>query len=289
MVKAGGTVTLECNVKEIITYCYLVTWMKVDPRTQTVTTRTMLKDPRRNEVGVCSVILTNAKVSDSGMYYCSAILSEMIHIGNGSRVVILTEKETPGNITESTTIKILSSPESDGSSVPLMCLVSGLVPSQVRVFWLINGREESGRTESAWIDNSDSAKEFIRNQILVQAEEWDRGAECTCVVTFEGQNITKTVQIRNDFDSKCTALLYGASAAAVLVITVTVTIAVCLHCGHPVLADANTRQSVTGSEIIQRQSERRGEANNAIRSSFSEVQYTTLDHKHFGRRTNTDL
>uniref|UniRef100_A0AAY5LBD8 Ig-like domain-containing protein n=1 Tax=Esox lucius TaxID=8010 RepID=A0AAY5LBD8_ESOLU len=100
------------------------------------------------------------------------------------------KKETPGNITESTTIKIFSSPESDGSSVPLLCLVSGLVPSQVRVFWLINGREESGRIESP----CDSAKEFIRNQILVQAEEWDRGAECTCVVEFGGQNITKTVE-----------------------------------------------------------------------------------------------
>ncbi|XP_010872035.2 immunoglobulin kappa light chain [Esox lucius] len=206
MVKTGVNVTLECHLKELITYCHSVTWLKIDPRTATLSESNIYSDQISDKTSKpdqkCSATITNATARDSGMYYCSAVYSNMVHTGNGSRIIIVTEKETPGNITESTTIKIFSSPDSDGSSVPLMCLVSGLVPSQVRVYWLINGREESGLTESARTDNSDQATEFTRNQILVQAEEWDRGAECTCVVEFEGQNITKTVQ-RLDFGVLC--------------------------------------------------------------------------------------
>ncbi|KAJ8000220.1 hypothetical protein DPEC_G00202580 [Dallia pectoralis] len=124
-----------------------------------------------------------------------AIQSELVHTGNGSRVILLTERQR--NSTESTTIKILSPSDSDSSPVPLVCLVPELVPSQVRVFWLIDGREETGLTESGWTNNNDSATEFTRNQILVQPEEWDRGAECTCVVEFDGKNITKTTATVN--------------------------------------------------------------------------------------------
>ncbi|CAB1320884.1 unnamed protein product [Coregonus sp. 'balchen'] len=137
---------------------------------------------------VCSATITNAIVSDSGMYYCLAVHSKAVHTGNGSNLIV-TESST-----EFPTIKIISSSDSDGSSAPLLCLVSGVVPSQVHVFWLIDGRKERGLTDSTWTDNSDSATEFTRNQILVQAEEWDRGVQCTCVVEFEGNSTTKTVQ-----------------------------------------------------------------------------------------------
>ncbi|KAK6323816.1 hypothetical protein J4Q44_G00061550 [Coregonus suidteri] len=82
------------------------------------------------------------------------------------------ERVREGNSAEAPTIQIVSSPEVDGFFIPLLCLVLEVVPSQVRVFWLIDGREESGLTDSTWTNNSDSATEFTRNQILVQAEEW---------------------------------------------------------------------------------------------------------------------
>ncbi|CAB1320883.1 unnamed protein product, partial [Coregonus sp. 'balchen'] len=301
MVKAGDTVILKCNLIELITYCHSVTWMKVDPRTGTLSTN--LKTDNNSKKGevkhdkLCSATITKATVSDSGMYYCSAAQSEMVHTGNGSRVIVR-ESERTQNITESPTIKLLSPMDGDGSVVlttlyytaesfiPLLCLVLKVVPSQVHVFWLIDGRQDSGLTASTWTDNSDSATEFTMNQILVQAEEWDRGVQCTCVVEFEGNYINKTLIKNNDSNGMCTILLYWASAAALLTIIVAVTVAVCLHRGHPVVTDVDTRQRVTGTESRQHQSGKRGEARKAVRSSVS-VQYATLDHINFGRCPNT--
>ncbi|XP_064873151.1 immunoglobulin epsilon heavy chain-like [Oncorhynchus nerka] len=224
---ASGTVTLKCHVDQILAFCHSVTWMKVDARTGTMSTRTNVKINTTSEVGkrdrVCSATITNALVSDSGMYYCLAVHSKAVHTGNGSNLII-TESST-----ESPNIKIVSS-DSDGSSAALLCLVSGVVPSQVHVFWLIDGREDSGLTESTWTDNSDSATEFTRNQILVQAEEWDRGVQCTCVVEFEGNSINKTLQ-RIDLGVLCyvTVWIYrllGITAWLLLLILAT-TVAAC--------------------------------------------------------------
>ncbi|XP_070995661.1 immunoglobulin kappa light chain-like [Oncorhynchus clarkii lewisi] len=201
MVKAGDTVTLKCHLSEIITYCFSVSWIKVDPRTGTHSMSTPLTvdniSTDQEQDNLCSVTITNANVSDSGMYYCLAVHSKMVYSGNGSKVIILTERERVGNSTKAPTIQIVSSPEVDRIFIPLLCLVLEVVPSQVRVFWLIDGREESGLTDSTWTDNSDSATEFTRNQIIVQAQEWDRRAEFTCVVEFEGKNITKTLLQQN--------------------------------------------------------------------------------------------
>ncbi|KAL0962267.1 hypothetical protein UPYG_G00337860 [Umbra pygmaea] len=237
MVKTGGTVTLKCNLKELITYCYSVTWMKVDPRTKTITLiqNSNIDDDssRKNSIAdkQCSVTITDIKVRDSGMYYCSVVQSDMIHTGSGSKVIVVTEKERSGNSTD---------PRPSRSSHHQ----TAMAPPSL----------------SSWTDNSDSATEFTRNQILVQAEEWDRGAECTCVVEFEGHNITKTVQRRNDSNSLCSVLLYGVCAAAVLVVILAVAIAVCLHHGQPVVTDADARITVTGNEDKRHLSGRREEA-----------------------------
>lgn len=91
---AGGTVTLKCHVDQILAFCHSVTWMKVDARTGTMSTRTNVKMNTTSEAGkrdrVCSATITNALLSDSGMYYCLAVHSRMVYSGNGSKVIILT-------------------------------------------------------------------------------------------------------------------------------------------------------------------------------------------------------
>lgn len=80
------------------------------------------------------------------------------------------------------------------STVPLLCLVSGVIPSQARVSWLINGTVENGWTESALEEDDDPLKRLTQNQILVPAEEWEKGIPCSCVVEFAGKSFSKTLQ-----------------------------------------------------------------------------------------------
>lgn len=92
---AGGTVTLKCHVDQILAFCHSVTWMKVDARTGTMSTRTNVKMNTTSEAGkrdrVCSATITNALLSDSGMYYCLAVHSKAVHNGNGSNLIVTGE------------------------------------------------------------------------------------------------------------------------------------------------------------------------------------------------------
>ncbi|KAL0962266.1 hypothetical protein UPYG_G00337850 [Umbra pygmaea] len=255
MMKTGGTVTLECNLNEPNTYCHYVTWMKIDHRADKIMESKDVRGYSKSEkvtkdkVLVCAVKINNATMRDSGTYYCSLVQHNMVYTGNGSRVIIVTDIPGQAYGTDPLTIKILSS-DSDGLSCPSP------------VFGVRSGPI---------------------------SEEWDRGAECTCVVEFEGHNFTKTMQRRNDFNSICTVLLYGVTSGAVLIILVAVTIVLCLHRGHPVVTDSDVRKNITLTENRRHQSGRYEEAQNPDRLSFSEVQYTTLDHISFVRSTNTDV
>ncbi len=51
--------------------------------------------------------------------------------------------------------------------------MTGLVPSQVHVFWRIGEKERAGWTESGWTNHIDSATEFTRAHLTVSAEEWN--------------------------------------------------------------------------------------------------------------------
>lgn len=87
-------------------------------------------------------------------------------------------------------------PAAYGSMVPLLCYVSGVSPSQAYVYWIIDGRVENGWTDSALEDDGigDPQKRFSQNQVLVLAEEWEKGIQCSCVVEVAGQRFAKTLQ-----------------------------------------------------------------------------------------------
>lgn len=95
-----------------------------------------------------------------------------------------------------------SSPSYD-HAVPVQCVVKGVVPSQVKVFWTTGGRRERGQA----VCLRAGGEVFTVSQRL-WSEECERGEECTCVVEHEGQTITRTLEPRGShlitsFFKKC--------------------------------------------------------------------------------------
>ncbi|KAG9355267.1 hypothetical protein JZ751_000105 [Albula glossodonta] len=111
-----------------------------------------------------------------------------------------------------------------------MCLASDVFPLQVRIYWVIEGEEESGMTESIGIKDGDEIIESAQNQVLVPVEDWERGVLCTCVVEMNGRNISKSVQ-NQDYWTMCYAAVVPYRVLGIVSCLVfwiiSVTVAIC--------------------------------------------------------------
>ncbi|XP_064201578.1 uncharacterized protein LOC135260257 [Anguilla rostrata] len=192
-VEAGRTARLKCSTNGMpATYCYTIIWTRVDSKTNKLIS---LKNAPNfvstvaSEQTECSFDIKNATADDSGTYYCLVVYGKMVYIGNGSNVIV-----TQGRKTAPPPIEILG-PSGDvhGSFTRLLCMIAGVVP-KARMFWVIDGRERSGFTDTVWTKYGDEVVESTQSQVLVPAEQWERGAVCTCVVEFDGRNTSKSVQ-----------------------------------------------------------------------------------------------
>ncbi|XP_041932823.1 uncharacterized protein LOC121695773 [Alosa sapidissima] len=198
VVASGGSATLQCDIAELYSWCSHVVWLKLDrrrPMMLQVTDRIKMVNPNDGMdgswVNVCRATLPEVTIDDAGMYYCVLSQGRFAHVGNGTRLMV-----TESNSTfPSPSIEIIS-PMAYTSIVPLLCLVSGISPSQAHVFWVISGRVESGWTDSDLEDvgECEPLKRLTRNQVLVPVEEWERGVQCACVVEVAGLSFNKTLQ-----------------------------------------------------------------------------------------------
>uniref|UniRef100_A0A8C1A5D8 Ig-like domain-containing protein n=1 Tax=Cyprinus carpio carpio TaxID=630221 RepID=A0A8C1A5D8_CYPCA len=177
-VSVGGSVELRCIFEHTIIYCYIsAAWEKLNLRTGKLTTvkTSNENNVRQHDRKTCVLTLNSVTKKDSGKYFCMSQFNQMAVI----ELSILHSLQEP-----------------DSASVSLQCLVTGLVPSQVRVFWRIGQNELSGWTESGWTDDTDSATEFTRAHLSVPAEEWDEADEIQCFAEYNGKNISKTLTRR---------------------------------------------------------------------------------------------
>ncbi|XP_073678546.1 immunoglobulin kappa light chain [Garra rufa] len=188
-VSVGDSAELRCIFEQIVKYCYTdATWQKLNLRTGKLTSVDTIHENTNRQHGdkTCVLTLNNLTKKDSGVYYCFGHYNKMAMIGNGTRVIVKDHSAPELSILHSLHVP-------DSPSVSLQCLVTGLVPTQVRVFWRIGENEYSGWTESAWTDNTDSATEFTRAHLSVPAEQWNEADEIYCFAEYGGKNISKSL------------------------------------------------------------------------------------------------
>ncbi|XP_062386018.1 uncharacterized protein LOC134073075 [Sardina pilchardus] len=195
----GNSITLKCHVANIAEKsCKSIIWAKVHPRTGELDVAYPVSD--ENVVAVinvttksCDLIVTGQSQEYSGMYYCWVKASAVRIQGNGSRVSFT------GALTPS--VELFSPWNSNASRLPFICWAKGVVPSQVRIFWILEGNEYNGLTESIWSNNSHSATEFTQSRIWFADWDLEPGMKCLCVVNIGERNISKNIQYLPDAGS----------------------------------------------------------------------------------------
>ncbi|KAL0984888.1 hypothetical protein UPYG_G00149980 [Umbra pygmaea] len=193
-VTQGTNVSFQCDISELLGECTYVVWWHVGPlRKLTLWPQETYRSHTRKSV--CLLNIPNANLTSVGTFYCAMINGAMLHIGNGS---VLTISES---FTAEPSLEVLVPTDLQGewsSSVPLLCLVSGLDPSQATVYWEVEGNVQSSeRLPDVLSEKAGS----VRVQLSVPGHTWAEGAKVTCCLeTSGGVRMNKTVS-RTEMES----------------------------------------------------------------------------------------
>ncbi|XP_027033764.2 immunoglobulin lambda-1 light chain-like isoform X2 [Tachysurus fulvidraco] len=287
-VSVGDSFKLKCSRDLPIAYCYTsFSWYKVNPRSGKLDDISKdNKDQAEDDKLSCTRTIFNARVQDSGTYYCASIHDKMLFIGTGTRVVVTDTGPVKPTVVLYAPVHVEVEEEmeleveEDAPSVLLQCVVMDVVPSQVKVSWLVDEDERTGWTDSDWTGHDNAASENTRAQIRVSVKEW-MDATIQCVVKYKNQTVYQTMPPRNHSDS-CTWLLYGGCGVAVFTIAVAITVALCLRKEkrtfpikrRGVGVDVQRKHRAEGKQETLR---------NHLQKSPMEVEYSSLNHEIFKR------
>ncbi|XP_060721504.1 uncharacterized protein LOC132842704 isoform X1 [Tachysurus vachellii] len=278
-VSVGDSFKLKCTRDLPISYCFSsISWYKVNPRSGKLDDISKdNKDQEEDDNLSCTKTIFNARVQDSGTYYCASMHDKLLFIGTGTRVVVTDKGPVKLSVVLYTPVDV----EVDAPSVLLQCVVMDVVPSQVKVSWLVDEDKRTGWTDSGWTGHDNAASEYTRAQIRVPVEEWS-DTNIQCVVMYTNQTVYRTVPPRTGHSDSCAWLLYGGCAVAVFTIAVAITVALCLRKEkrtfpikrHGVGVDVQRKHRAEGKQETLR---------NHLQKSPMEVEYSSLNHEIFKR------
>ncbi|XP_060721507.1 uncharacterized protein LOC132842705 isoform X2 [Tachysurus vachellii] len=205
----GETVSLTCDTTEVFSKCDSVFWLKVDRRSGEMNMTPAVHTNQSRSL--CTGFIYNTSAADAGIYYCSVKHSFISYMGNGSTVIVTERHSRP-------IVMLYTSDPGVGPSVSLQCVVTGVVPAEVSVFWVVGESEMTGWRESDWTHTNHSAEEYTRAHISVSSEIWMKAQNVECVVEVEGRRVSKSV--KKSPWQLCSWLIPLCSAVALIVIIV---------------------------------------------------------------------
>ncbi|XP_042566569.1 uncharacterized protein LOC116225035 isoform X2 [Clupea harengus] len=184
--RVNETVTLNCQFVGMDSACYAVSCMKLHPKSGTLDFEHDVRVWKDVGKTSCKANISIATPEDSGTYHCAVVVLQQLFIGNGTTIVV--ESNDSPSVEIALTVR-----HQNNSIAVLTCLVTGIHPSQARVFWVLGeGREEGGQSEPVWTNSSAPATVFTRNRVSLP---FGLGETCTCVVEYAGRTLSRSLTL----------------------------------------------------------------------------------------------
>ncbi|XP_034144637.1 uncharacterized protein LOC109614797 [Esox lucius] len=189
--------------------CTYIVWVQVGPMRKLTLwpQETYSTHPRRT---VCLLNIVNANRRSEGTFYCAMLNGAMLIIGGGSALTI---SET---LNADPYLEILVPVDWHGdlsSSVPLMCLVSGVDPSQAHVYWEVDGNVQSSERLPKILTEKPAS---VRDQLSIPGHTWAEGSEVTCFLeNNHGVRVNKTVR-RTEMETARSFLALSLGSVCIL-------------------------------------------------------------------------